>query len=82
MEAGGHHLSTFPLSCFSVWYLLEKSLYPHLVSQFLVAAAQGTPLCCLALVVSGAYAHWSHRTLTNEEDFLTSYYLLDTEATD
>lgn len=82
MEAGGHHLSTLLLSCFSVWYLLEKRLYTHLVSELLVAAAQGTPLCCLALVVSGSYTHWFHRTLTNEEDFLASYHPQDTETTD
>lgn len=71
MEAGGHHLCTLLLPYFSSLVSHGKELVPSLGAPILMAAAQGTPLCCLALVASGAYAHGSDRTVTNGERVLS-----------
>ena len=41
-----------------------------MVCVFFVAASQGIPLDCLALVVRGPYDLGSHRTITIEETVL------------
>lgn len=47
----------------------ERSLYLFLMCQFLWMLL-GAPLHCLALVVSGAYVHGSHRIATSGERVL------------
>ena len=70
MEPGGCHHSALPLPCFSFLVSPRKELVPFCGAPILVAAAQGIFLGPLALVASGAYAHSSHRTVTNGERVL------------
>ena len=47
-----------------------KEISPSSGTPIFAAAAQGTPLECLALVASGAYTHHSQETVTDRERVL------------
>ena len=67
MEAGKCHLCGLILPHSSSLVSPEKELVPSSGTLIFAAATQETPLDCLALVASGAYACKSQRTITYEE---------------
>lgn len=70
MEASRHHISILPMPHSRLPVSPAKELVNLSGSLIFEASAQETPLNHLALVASGAYTHWSHRTIPNGERVL------------
>lgn len=69
-EPGVQSISVLSLFIHTAHQYLQKGACSHHWCPDFCGWCQGTPLPCLALVASGAFAHGSHGTVTNREPVL------------